>query len=76
MNLGLVVNARGKICIVHDGTFKQLWVGYHLDRMHIEIILDNGEGYPVEWTADLEMDSYLSRISKILIIRMENKNFR
>ena len=75
MNLGLVVNARGKICIVHDEPFGStpLWVGYHLDRMHIEIILDNGEGYPVEWTADLEMDSYLSRISKILIIRMENK---
>jgi hypothetical protein len=75
MNIGLVVNARGKMCIVHDEPFGSapLWVGYHLDRNHIEIILDNGEVYPVEWTADLEMDRYLSRISKILIIRMENK---
>jgi hypothetical protein len=75
MNLGLVVNARGKMCIVHDEPFGSapLWVGYHLDTMHIEIILDNGEVYPVEWTANLEFDRYLSRISKILIIRMENK---
>jgi hypothetical protein len=73
MNMALIVNARGESCIVHDEPFGSapLWVGYHLDRNRMEIILDNGEVYPVELTADLENDRIWFRTSKILIIRME-----
>jgi ankyrin repeat protein len=75
MNIGLVVNARGKMCLVHDQPFTAtpLWVGYHVDLRRLEIIFDTGATYPIEWEANSEMDNYLQKIDKILIIRMENK---
>ncbi len=75
MNIGLVVNARGKLCLVHDEPFEAtpLWVGYHTDKRQLEIIFDTGGTFPIEWEATDEMDSYLLKINKILIIRMENR---
>lgn len=75
MNIGLVVNARGKLCLVHDELFDAtpLWVGYHVDKRQLEIIFDTGGTFPIEWEATDEMNSYLLKINKILIIRMENR---
>jgi hypothetical protein len=75
VNIGLVVNARGKLCLVHDDSFEAtpLWVGYHIDRKQLEIIFDTGGTFPIEWEATDEMNSYLMKINKILIIRMENR---
>lgn len=75
MNIGLVVNARGKICIVHDEPFEAtpLWVGYHIDKKQLEIIFDTGGTYPIDWEANDEMNNFLLKINKILIIRMEDK---
>ncbi|NTU76836.1 MAG: hypothetical protein HGA90_03345 [Alphaproteobacteria bacterium] len=75
MNIGLVVNARGKVCLVHDEAFEAtpLWVGYHIDKKQLEIIFDTGGTFPIEWEATDEMNSYLLKVDKILIIRMENR---
>ena len=75
MNIGLVVNARGKMCLVHDNPFEAtpLWVGYHIDKKQLEIIFDTGGTYPIDWEATDDMNNYLLKINKILIIRMENK---
>jgi hypothetical protein len=75
VNIGLVVNARGKLCLVHDEPFDAtpLWVAYHVDKRQLEIIYDTGGTFPIEWEATDEMNSYLMRITKILIIRMENR---
>jgi hypothetical protein len=75
VNIGIVVNARGKMCLVHDEPFEAtpLWVGYHIDKKQIEIIFDTGGTYPIDWEATDEMHNYLLKISKILIIRMENR---
>lgn len=75
MNIGLVINARGKLCLVHDEPFDAtpLWVGYHVDRRRLEIIFDTGGTYPIDWEANDEMDGYLQKTDKILIIRMENR---
>ena len=75
MNIGLVVNARGKMCLVHDEPFRGVpaWVAYHLDMRRLEIMFDSGETYPIDWHATEEMDSYLRKLEKILIIRMEDK---
>lgn len=60
---------------MHDEPFEAtpLWVGYHIDKRQLEIIFDTGTTYPIDWEATDEMHSYLMRISKILIIRMENR---
>ncbi len=75
MNIGLVVNARGKVCLVHDEPFEAtpLWVGYHVDKKRLEIIYDTGDTYLVNWEATAEMHNFLMKINKILIIRMENR---
>jgi hypothetical protein len=75
MNIGLIVNARGKMCIVHDELFPgvPLWVAYHTDKMQLEIIFESGATYPIDWRATPEMDQYIRKIDKILIIRMEEK---
>jgi ankyrin repeat protein len=74
-NIGLVVNARGKVCLVHDFKFlaTPLLVGYHVDKKQIEIFYDTGESYPIEWEATDEMHNLLSKIDKILLIRMKEK---
>ena len=74
-NIGLVVNAHGKLCLVHDNKFEStpLWVGYHLEKRMIEIFFESGTTYPIDWSATDEMDDYLQKVSKILIIRMRNK---
>ena len=75
MNIGLVVNARGKLCLVHDEPFEAtpLWVGYHIDKKELVIIFDTGGTYPIEWEATDDMHNYLLKINKILIIRMEDR---
>ncbi len=75
VNVGLVVNACGKVCLVHDEPFAgtPLWVGYHVDYKRIEVIYDNGGTYLIDWEATGEMHNFLMKINKILIIRMENK---
>jgi hypothetical protein len=75
VNIGLVVNARGKMCLVHDEPFDAtpLWVGYHVDIKRLEIIYDTGGTYGIDWEATDEMHNFLLKINKILIIRMENK---
>lgn len=75
MNIGLVVNARGKLCLVHDEPFEAtpLWVGYHTDKRQLEIIFDTGGTYPIDWEATDDMNVYLLNTKKILIIRMENR---
>lgn len=75
MNIGLVVNARGKLCLVHDQPFEAtpLWVAYHVDRRQLEIIFDSGGTYPIDWEATDEMHGYLINTNKILIIRMEDR---
>lgn len=75
MNIGLVINARGKVCMVHDTKFKgsPLWVGYHVDKKRLEIIFDSGSTHLVDWEATDEMHDYLLKINKILIIRMWNR---
>ena len=75
MNIGLIVNARGRLCLVHDEPFEAtpLWVGYHIDKKRLEIIFDTGATYPIDWEATEEMAAYLMKTDKILIIRMENR---
>jgi ankyrin repeat protein len=75
MNIGLVVNARGKVCMVHDTKFKgvPIWVGYNVDSKHLEIFFETGTSFSIGWEATDEMHNFLLKISKILIIRMENR---
>ena len=72
--IGLMVNARGRMCLVYDQPFEAapLWVAYHIDNKQIEIIFDNGGSYPIPSETTDKMHDSLMKRKKILIIRMEN----
>lgn len=74
VNIGFLVNATGKLCLVHDEKFgaTPLWVSYHTDRRQVEIIFDNGTTHLIDWEATEEMNNYLLKVDKILIIRLES----
>ncbi|MCL2504670.1 MAG: hypothetical protein FWE93_00210 [Alphaproteobacteria bacterium] len=76
MNIGIIVNSRCKVCLVHDGSFDAtpLWVGYHVDTRKLEIIYDTSATYEIDWEATDEMNIYLMKINKILIMRVEDGN--
>ena len=76
MNIGIIVNSRCKVCLVHDEPFEAtpLWVGYHVDTRRVEVIYDNGTTYEIDWEATEEMNIYLMKIKKILIMRMKDNN--
>ena len=74
INIGLALNARGKICMVYDNRFyvDPLWVAYHIDKKQLEIVFDEGSTYLIDWVPTDVMHYYLLKINKILLIRMEN----
>ncbi|QQR68609.1 MAG: hypothetical protein IPI58_07100 [Alphaproteobacteria bacterium] len=73
MNIDLVVNARGKVCLIHDAPFAgtPLWVRYHTDMRRIEVLFDNGTSDTIEHPVPDDVHPYLMRINKILIIRID-----
>ena len=75
MNIGLVINAKGKVCLVHDEPFEAVpvWVAYDVDSKRMKIIFDTGTDYPIDWESTDEIHYYLMKIGKILLIRMEDK---
>jgi len=75
MNIGLVINGKGKICLVHDEPFQRIpaFVKYHIDRLQLEISFEGGDTYPIDWVSTPEMDRHMLVASKILLIRMEHK---
>jgi hypothetical protein len=75
LNIGLVINAKGKVCLVHDEPFEAVpvWVAYDVDSKRMKIIFDTGTDYPIDWESTDEIHYYLMKIGKILLIRMEDK---
>lgn len=77
-NIGLVVNARGKLCLVYDRVFpvfldKHLHVRYCVTSKKIYLCLNKHFVYQIEWETTDEMHSYFMRINSILFILIENK---
>lgn len=77
MNIGFVVNARGKLCLVYDNVFpvsmNEVHVRYDRVGRHILLCFSTGLVYEIDWKAPDEMHEYLLKVEKILIIRMWDK---
>ncbi|MGE3770374.1 MAG: hypothetical protein AB7G06_05415 [Bdellovibrionales bacterium] len=76
MNIALIVNARGKICLVHDEPFENipLWVKYRNLNKKLEILFDNGTTRELPNTVNEMLNSYLVKADKIALVRTEDKN--
>lgn len=78
LNIGLVVNARGKMCLVFDTPFctildRYLHMRYDVEERRLFIVLNNELAYGIDWVATDDMHKYLTKIERILLIRMSIK---
>lgn len=79
MNIGLVINAKGKVCLVYDRPFRcvpdndPVHVRYDLTHRRMYVVFETHFAFAIDWVSTDEIDSYLRAISKILLIRMDNK---
>lgn len=74
-NIGLIVNARGRLCLVHDKPWPRtpLYVSYNTYARQLEVHFETGPSFPIQWVATDEMDAYLTKVDKILVIEMKDK---
>ncbi|NBX74085.1 MAG: hypothetical protein EBQ89_07275 [Alphaproteobacteria bacterium] len=75
MNIGLSINARGKVYLLHDQPFASppLWVIYDIHQRRMKIIFDNSQEYPIHWQAPDDAHQILVNLKKILIVRVLDK---
>lgn len=75
MNIGLVINGKGRVCLVHDEPFEAVpvWVAYDVETRRMKVMFDTGTDFPIEWEATDEIHYYLMRIGKILLIRLQDQ---
>ena len=73
VNIDLIVNARGRVCLIHDEPFTgtPLWVRYSLSTKKLEILFDNGSRDLIESEVPDDVHPYLLQVSKVLLVRME-----
>ncbi len=74
MNIGLIINAKGKACLVHDAPFEAVpvWITYDIDTRGMKIIFDTGTNKMIDSPLSDEVHDHLMKIGKILLVRMED----
>ncbi|MCI0148162.1 NACHT domain-containing protein [Paraburkholderia sediminicola] len=74
-NVGLIANARGKLCIVHDKPMSVWlhWVGYDIDQRRLKFLFADGSERTIDWRAPDEMHAVLMEADRLLVIRMHEK---
>jgi hypothetical protein len=72
--ISLVINARGRACLIHDGLFEAtpVWVKYLTDKRKIQLVYDNGKSRIIDYTMDEKLHKKLLNIGKILLVRTDN----
>lgn len=74
MNINLLVNTHGKICLVHDEVFQHipLWIKHKKQSRQVEILFDNGALLKLPQTVPDTLRRYLETATKVNVIRTEN----
>lgn len=72
--ISLVVNARGRACLIHDGEFEAtpVWIKYLTLKRKIQFIYDNGTDRILDYVLDDKMHKKLLNIPKIFLVRTDN----
>jgi hypothetical protein len=71
--MSLVVNARGRVCLIHDGPFEAtpVWIKYLTGKRKIQLIYDNGTDRIIDYVMDEKMHKTLLNVGKLFLIRTE-----
>lgn len=71
--ISLVINARGRACLIHDGPFEAtpVWIKYLTAKRKIQFIYDNGTSRIIDYLMDEKIHKQLLNIGKLFLIRTE-----
>ncbi len=72
--LSLVVNARGRACLIHDGEFEAtpVWIKYLVVKRQLQFIYDTGAKRTFSYVMEDKMHKVLLNIDKIFLIRTDH----
>lgn len=71
--ISLVINARGRACLIHDGPFEAtpVWIKYLTAKRKIQFIYDNGTNRIIDYVMTDKLHKQLLNIGKLFLIRTE-----
>lgn len=74
VSTSLVINARGRACLIHDGEFEAtpVWVKYLTNIRKIQLVYDNGTDRIIDYVMDDKMHKKLLNITKLFLIRTDH----
>jgi hypothetical protein len=74
IRVGVLLNARGKVCLIHDEKFKAgspIWLRYHRASRAMELLFDNSTGGFIALPpVDDALHAAIVATAKVLIVRM------
>lgn len=72
--ISMVINARGRACLIHDGEFEAtpVWIKYLVSQRKIQFIYDNGTSRIIDYVMDDKKHKLLLNINKLFLIRTDN----
>lgn len=74
IGISLVVNGRGRACLIYDRPFKAtpVWVKYLTKAKKLKLIFDNGTEYVINYVMNDKQNKMLLNLEKLFIIRVED----
>jgi hypothetical protein len=74
INIDIVVNARGRACLLHNKPFigTPVWVKYLTNQRKVKFIFDNGTEHVIRYIMDEKMHKLLLNVTKLFLIRVED----
>ena len=72
--MSLVVNARGRMCLIHDKPFNAAptWVKYLTKQRKVKLLFDNGTEYVINYIMDDKMNKLLLNLDKLFIMQIKD----
>jgi hypothetical protein len=73
IGIDLLVNARGRACMLHDKPFlgTPVWIKYLTNQRKVKIVFDNGTEHVINYVADEKLHKQLLNVTKLFLIRVD-----
>jgi hypothetical protein len=72
--ISIVVNARGRCCMIHSEKFgaTPVWIKYLTKQRKVKIVFDSGVECVIDYVMEDKLHKYLLNVTKLFLIRLEN----
>ncbi|NDE90246.1 MAG: hypothetical protein EB059_03785 [Alphaproteobacteria bacterium] len=74
ISFSVLVNARGRVCMLYDKPFNAtpVWVKYLTKHRKLQLIFDNGMEYVINYIMDEKLNKMFLNLNKVFIVRFED----